>query len=206
MKRILFSFIFLGVAVYAQAQPAAGNFFVGGSFSISSSSEKSKFDGTTNTDNVSTEISVLPKAGYFLSDKIAVGAGIGVVTTIDKAPDSNPDKQVSNSFLFRPFGRYYLISGTGGIFAEATMGMQIGKEKTYYETTTEESNLVGFTAGIAPGVYYYITPQLGLEATFGFFGFIYQSTKYEDDSKDIRTGGGIDISPSSFTFGLTYTF
>ena len=107
--------------------------------------------------------------------------------------------------VFTPFGRYYLISGRGGIFAEASMSYSFRKNKTYTNDAIDTENVFGFSALLSPGVYYYVTPKLALEAKFGWFGFMSDVTKPGNDQKEIQNSFGIDFSPDSFTFGLTFT-
>jgi hypothetical protein len=115
------------------------------------------------------------------------------------------DKAVESTFVINPFGRYYLISGTGGLFAEASVYNGFGSNKEYDETETLKESVFDFSAGISPGVYYYVTSRLSLEAKFGWLGFE-TSVTGDDESKDITNYFGLNISPDSFTFGLTYTF
>ena len=92
-----------------------------------------------------------PKQVIFYPDKLAIGAELGVSATITNYPGNNPDKSTNAQFQIMPFARYYLISGTGGIFVEGGVGVGFGKRKTIYPTTTQETNLTSFTAGITPG-------------------------------------------------------
>lgn len=205
MKQIPFIVIVWLACMPVMAQPAGGKFFVGGHFSLYGTVDKSKNGSTTEKDGSTTYFTIMPVAGYFLNDRIAVGAGLGFDTQIDKDPQSTIEKSTTSKMVFNPFGRYYLVSGTGGIFAEASMGFSVGTNKTFSNDVTDTENVFGFSALLSPGVYYYITPKLALEAKFGWFGFMSNVTKYDSDQKDIQNSFGIDLSPDSFIFGLTFT-
>jgi len=205
MKQVMFILIVSLVCMPLMAQPAAGKFFIGGHLSLYGTIDKSKDGNTTQKDGSTTYITILPVGGYFLSDRIAVGAGIGSDTQIDKDPQSLIEKSTTSKMVFNPFGRYYLISGTGGIFAEASMGFSFGKNKTYSEDEVDSENVFGYSALISPGVYYYITPRLALEAKFGWFGFMTNVTNLGDDEKEMQNTFGTDLSPDSLFFGLTFT-
>jgi hypothetical protein len=204
MKQITFIGIAWLVCLPLIAQPTGGKFFIGGHFSFYSTVNKSKSGSTTEKGLSDTYFTIMPVGGYFLSDKIAVGAGVGFDTQIEKDPGSNIDKYTNSKIVFNPFGRYYLISGTGGIFAEASMGYSFGTNKTFTADVTDTQHEFGFSALVSPGVYYYVTPRLALEAKFGWVGFMSDVTKTGDDQKDIRNSFGIDLSPDSFIFGLTF--
>jgi len=187
------------------AQPAGGQFFVGGNFNLYTTTDKSKAGGTTENNGTETFITILPMAGYFLSDRIAVGARAGLDAYIQKYPGEDPDKYSSVIFVINPFARYYLISGTGGLFAEAFLNAGFGTDKTFYEATTVSANTLNFSIGVAPGVYYYVTKKLALESKFGWFGFETDVNKQDNDTKDIQSTFGLMLSPDFIIFGLTFT-
>ncbi len=204
MRQLTFIAIACLVCAPLMAQPAGGKFFIGGHLSLYGTVDKSKDGNTTEKDESSTYITVMPLGGYFLNDRVAVGAGVGLDTQIDKYPQSTIEKSTTSKMVFTPFGRYYLVSGTGGIFAEASMGFSFGTNKTFSNDVTDTQNVFGFSALISPGVYYYITPRLALEAKFGWFGFMSDATDLGNDQKDVHSTLGLDLSPDSFIFGLTF--
>jgi outer membrane protein len=203
MKRVITLAVFAFMALSMGAQPASGNFFVGGILDFSAGANKSKSGGTTNVDSKTTGVTILPLAGYFLSDKLAVGAGLGFNGTMTKYPGANLEKTTSSMLIIEPFARYYLLSGTGGIFAEAEALIGFGKNKTFYTDVTNEANVMSLSIGITPGVYYYITPKLALEGKFGWIGFTSSSTK-AGDNKSINNNFELDVAPSYLSFGFTY--
>jgi hypothetical protein len=205
MRQIAFIAIAWLICAPLIAQPAGGKFIIGGHFSLYGTVNKSKNGSTTEKNGSTTYFTIMPEGGYFLNDKIAVGAGLGFDTQIDKNPQSTIEKSTTSKMVFTPFGRYYLISGTGGIFAEASMGFSFGANKTFYNDVTDTEKVFGYSALLSPGVYYYVTPSLALEARFGWFGFMSNVTKTANDQKDIQNSFGIDFSPDSFIFGLTFT-
>ena len=204
MKNYLMIITLLALGLSASAQPVAGKFFAGGSLSISASTDKSKIDGTTTTDNTNFQFGLNPLAGYFLSDRIAVGLGLGLNTSVTKYPDNIPDKSTTATFYIEPFGRYYLISGKAGLFAQASISMGVGNTKVHYENASVETNHLSLDAGVSPGLYYYLTERLALEATIGWIGFETQVDKYSNDNKDISSGFEMSLHPSYFTLGLTF--
>lgn len=203
MKKIVVSVIAAFAFILVHAQPEAGKVFLGGDIGIYSTSEKDKFDGTVTDEQHTTSVTFLPKAGYFMSDKLAVGIQTGISSTIRKYPGNDPDKTSNTSFIFRPFGRYYLTTGTGGIFAEAGLGLSAGKSRLFYDGGTEESNVTALSVDISPGVYYFITPSISLEAKFGVLGFSTEIQK-DGDARDINNAFVFEIFPSGISFGLSF--
>ena len=202
-KPVLIAMLFwLGVSSFAQ--PSAGKIFIGGNLGLYTVVDKTKTEGTTQINSTDHYITVLPMAGYYLSEKMAVGIRTGIDIQIYKTPDAFMDKEVMSTFVINPFGRYYLIAGTGGLFAEASVYTGIGSDKEYFEADSFKQNLLTFSAGVSPGVYYYITSKLSLEAKFGWLGYETDVTK-DGDTKEITNFFGLSISPDTFTFGLTYT-
>ena len=76
----------LGLSAYAQL--ATGKIFIGGNLSFYSVVDRTKTDGTTYHNGTDHYISVLPMAGYFLSDRWAVGLRTGIDVQIYKTPDA----------------------------------------------------------------------------------------------------------------------
>lgn len=204
MKQIAFLVIAWLVCSPLRAQPAGGNFFVGGHFSLYGTVDKSKDGNTTEKAGSATFFTLMPVGGYFLTSKVAVGAGLGFDIQVEKDPQSTIEKNSTSKFVINPFGRYYLTSGTGGVFAEASMGFSFGTNKTFTDEVVDTENVFGFSLLLSPGVYYYITPRLALESKFGWFGFMSNVTGTGSDQKDIQNSFGIDFSPDSFIFGITF--
>lgn len=189
--------------VALQAQPDARQLFIGGNIGIYGDSEKFKDGGNIANEQSNTSMDLLPKAGYFFSDRLAAGIQTGISSSVSKFPEDDPDKRSSFIFILAPFGRYYLISKTGGLFAEASLEFGMGKRKTYNEAGTVETNLSTISAGVSPGVYYYITPKISLEAKFGWMGFSSETEK-DGDQKFIQNAGGLSIYATGFLFGVMF--
>ncbi|HPT21126.1 MAG TPA: outer membrane beta-barrel protein [Bacteroidales bacterium] len=206
MKRIIV-LLFIVLAGYTvKAQPAAGKVFLGGDLGLSVETNKYKSGSTTTKNYTSTSIALLPQAGFFVSDKIAIGAQVGLRSVIYKYPDASLEKITNTTVVINPFARYYLISGTGGIFAEANMGIEAGKVKNSYNTNnTTEKNITTFSFGVAPGAYYYITPKIAIECKFGWAGFQSYIEKHNDNDKSITNDFGLNLNPSSLSLGITFT-
>lgn len=123
-----------------------GNWLVGASVgSTGYSFEKESFS-----------LDVMPRAGYFISDGIAVGLEVGGGLETVKDGDN-----IWN-YKFAPFVRYYFPEGasaTGRFFGQGDIGV------TGYSATDSD---VSFAFGIAGGYSHFVSRNVALEATVGY--------------------------------------
>jgi len=188
------------------AQPTAGKVFVGGNLVFAKSTDKEKIDNTTSVTQEITQVQILPMAGYFISDKFAIGAQLGLSTNVMKAPDGYATKKTYTGIVFKPFARYYLISGTGGLFAEGYVGLENGNNKYVTELDDFKTKYNLFETGVAAGAYYYISPKLALECKVGRLGYSSETETDADGDKEISNEFGLKLDLSSLYFGLTFNF
>lgn len=186
------------------AQPEPGKIFIGGNIGIHSIDQKFKDDGTITNEETHSNLIILPRAGYFLSERLAFGIQTGISSSVSKFPDDDPDKRSTSLFVLAPFGRYYLTGGTGGIYAELTLGLGAGKSKVFYQTGTVETNQTSLSFDIGPGLYYYMTPTIALEAKFGILGYSLDIEK-DGDQKFVENEFIFNFFPSGITFGISFT-
>lgn len=103
-------------------------------------------------------MSLSPKLGYFIMDRWAVGAQVGLNVY---SPEGTNDTQTSWSV--GPFTRYYFASNevdsllrNGAFFGEGSVGFGGDNSSTGNSTN-------GAELGIGAGYAYFITPNVGLE-------------------------------------------
>jgi hypothetical protein len=207
MKKIIIAAASLLLAVSVFSQPVRGKFFLSGNLSLYMMKNKTKTSGITEENLISTNIMVLPGAGYFLGEKLAVGTYLGVNGSIAKDPNpglGEPGKYTNMLFMISPFCRYYLFAGKLGMFAEATFESGFGKLKLEYEGGSYEYPQMSFSIGISPVIYYYISERIALEGKIGWMGYEHEIVSDEDENKDITNGFGIDLNPGGFIIGMTF--
>lgn len=212
MKTKLFMsmIVVIMASAYSYSQPSAGKGFIGGAFSFSTYTNKQKSGSTTTVNGNSSNFHFGPRAGFFLADNLAVGAGVGFSRSSTTTPNYslNEDRIVrSSNFSLSPFARYYLGSDAVGFFAEVNSSLGFGSSKTTLgNTTTEGPNTTNFSLGVAPGFYFYVTENLSLDTRFGFLGFSRSQSKINDDYKSFTNGFSMDFSPNAIYFGLLFHF
>ncbi len=124
-----------------------GNWMIGGSVGSAGYS----FEGETFNINVS------PRAGYFISDGIAIGAEIGGGLQTVKDGDNVWSYGVS------PFIRYYFPEGassTGRFFGQGSVGISGASAGSDSDTS--------FAFGINGGYAHFITDNVALEGMIGY--------------------------------------
>lgn len=182
-----------GVAFTSQAQTDKGDFILGGN--ISFNSIKSDASGA----NSAYDFTILPNVGYFVSDNIAIGTGIGYqASRLDEANEFGK----TEAFVIAPFGRYYTpVSNNFKFFGQLSVPMAFGNVKAIDENLDTGSKTGSSTAigvALSPGFAYFPSNNIGLE--FSINGLSYVNYSVEDgDGNDIK-GAGFD----SFSFGADF--
>lgn len=126
-----------------------GNWLIGGSIgSLGYSFEGEKFN-----------ININPQAGYFISDGIAVGLGVGAgLQTVKEG------KNIWN-YKVAPFVRYYFPEGassTGRFFGQGDIGI------SGTGATAEQNSQTSFAFGINAGYAHFVSRNVALEGMVGY--------------------------------------
>lgn len=163
-KRNLLTLCILFLLAKADAQITKGNWLVGGNFSYS----KDKSMGNDVINSKSRTVDIMPNAGYFVVDKLALGARLNVGSSKQKYPQAQGQNVITqNSFGVGPFIRYYLLKpdkivnifSEGGIVYETltskNSGSVQGREKSILKTA-------------AIGAVVFLNSAVGLEVKFGY--------------------------------------
>lgn len=123
-----------------------------------------------------------PSAGYFISNRMAVGIGLGMEYTRIKNSPSN------FVFLIEPFCRYYFYQKPNfQIFSQ----LQVGYRKDSFSNLDVSTNRFC----IGPGITYMLGSQVGLEA---FIGYKWQRenvsmVNYSSNSNGILLRFGVQV-------------
>lgn len=193
---------------FANAQDATssegfgkGSMFLSGTVAFGS-------EEMSSLDAKETSFAVAPKFGYFVSENIAVGVGLGFENSKIKANDSD-DKVENKTTSFGAFGRYYIKTSKFAPFAELNVN--------YATTSTEYAKFLGevtgfgdgtdintISANIAPGFNYFFSDNFAVETSFGILG--YSSRKADVDGAEADSKFNVGLNLSNINFGLIYKF
>lgn len=156
MKKTLVFLFVTSMFVTANGQIQRGNVMVGGDIA--------DFTFGLN-DGGAFNVSLNPKAAWFVRNGIALGAYANL--GLNAAKGIKP----STSYGVGALGRYYLTDPNTTVlrktrfFGEATVGIE-----GYNPGEGNNTNGLGITAG--PGIAYFVTPNIGLEALAKYRGIV----------------------------------
>ena len=180
MKKLIFTGLLAvaGLSGTANAQIQEGNWMVG------SSLLSSRFGLNTNA---GYDISIQPRAAYFVKDNVAIGGYVTLGTA-----KVTKDSGTQFTYAVGGLGRYYLSPNEQGVdnllnhgrwFFEGNVG--IGGQNTKGGTNT-----TGLDFGAGPGYSYFITPNIGVEGLVKYNGI---------------TGFGNEGLTSNITFNVGFS-
>ncbi|MBS7256187.1 outer membrane beta-barrel protein [Flavobacterium branchiicola] len=166
-----------------------GDMFVEGALSVSTASDQNHFGFT-------------PKFGYFLTDKLAVGADLGYSHTKIKSTD-----QKESVFGIGVLARYYFLQLDSKRFkAYSEAGLGYGRNTTKSAVIDDTNNSV--KANISVGLNYFITKNIA--ATFVLADVLsYNNVSAGDQPSTDTFNLNLNVFQNIFsqpTFGLLYKF
>lgn len=194
MKKLILSIALLsGVAFTTQAQTEKGKFIIGGN--VSYNTVKSDADNA----KASHSFSIVPNVGYFVSDNLAFGTGIGYQSS--KASSASlTGKQ--EAFVVAPFGRYYApVANNFKFFGNLSVPMAFGTSKAIdddLKVGDKNGNSTSIGVALSPGFAYYPSSKIGIE--FALNGISYANQSFEDANGNKIKGKGGD----SFSIGADF--
>lgn len=152
---------------------ANAQFFVTGSLGADFSAGKYKSSGGTSTDQPSYfYLNIVPSAGYYLSDRFAVGLSAGFDRSCKNNKGSDKNKEITNAWSVTPFVRYHVLE-VNNLALIVEGGLNIGgtKDKEKKGSTTIEGDPAFFYGfGAYPVLSYSFTDKLSIEASCDFLG------------------------------------
>jgi hypothetical protein len=198
MKKFFLLVIMIGLFEFSWAQVASGTKQIGGRFNFSIGSGN---DGANN----STNFTFVPAVGVFISDQLAIGAGVGITSTKTKFDNSDSETS-STGVIFSPYARYHIpVSENFYFYGEGSVGITAGNTKNTFAGNETKGSFTNFNIGINPGILYFVGEKVGLEASVGFFGYSTSSSKPEDgDRVNQSRSFSISLNPNSLNFGIRY--
>jgi hypothetical protein len=160
-KTLLSTLVVLTLHFSLHAQLSKGSWLVGGSVGFTSSTTNEPYEQYT-----ATSISIAPKAGYFLIDRLAAGLTLGTSFNHQHYDNSNiiPNSYTDNIYGVGPFLRYYFLPAQ----KPANILLEVGDQYEWISATglnaTPHLNSFGFAAGPA----FFLNPSVALECTIGY--------------------------------------
>ena len=166
-----------GFSQHASAQLQKGNLMVGGDIA--------NLDfGFQKGANVNFELS--PQVGYFIKDNLVVGGLVNLGVDYQKSRGTNV------SYGINAFGRYYVSDPSMVLLKHARFFGEVSAGINGSNTKAEGKEAIttnGFGIGFGPGIAYFITPNIALEAL----------AKY-----NLIVGGGTATTSNKISIGIGF--
>lgn len=197
MKKLLLTLTAVSALTFAaSAQTEQGKFLLGGNVSYNGESVK-------DSDIKSNSFGIIPQVGYFLSDNIAVGTGIGYQW--NKNESSTNVETTKGEFVLAPFGRIYSNNqGPVKFFGQLSVPMAWGTTEVNDEKTGSTAQ---YGVELAPGIAYFPTSNIGIE--FKVKGLYYNNSTLTNEVTDVETttnSYGLNVNSLAPSIGVTFSF
>jgi len=142
-----------------------------------------------NGSNSMTAFGIAPELGYFISDKWALGLGVGFnYYSMDNGSSS------SNAITWgvNPYICYYAVTmDKFNLYFQGDLSYTSNKPEHF-----DASNI--FYVGISPGISYDLSEKFCIYATFGNFGYYH----YGNSTSSLS----LQLDPNALSFGLLFLF
>lgn len=214
MKKIL-----LTLALAAFAMTANAQWVLGGNIGVAHSNNHTTdyaFGG-----NASTNISIMPKIGYWLNDDMQLGIQLGYVQNYTRTYGTADDVYTSNTgsaLAFTPYFRYNVANWKNfTVFCEAQLNLTLGLESHGYNSVTETTTDAGdsytsFGLAVIPGLNYAFTDHISMDIYVNLLALY--ANFYSDDNTGAHDWGlGLNMDPqtvnahlNNFSIGFNYSF
>ncbi len=187
MKKIIVATLVSNILIVAitHGQITKGNWMVGGNFNYSNS----KRSGTGVTNDKGRVINILPQAGYFIINKLALGLVSRMYFQKVKytLPNGAEISNAQSNLGIGPFIRYYFLPTTNrvNIFCNAK-GFYA---ETFIKSVSQRFNDVDFA--FDAGLVVFANSSVGIEFTIGYFNS--KAIGRDAHQSDLKIGVGFQI-------------
>ncbi|SFC70158.1 Outer membrane protein beta-barrel domain-containing protein [Parapedobacter composti] len=185
----------VAVTLAANAQTEKGKVILGGNVSYDYTKVK-------DADVEGHALGILPSVGFFVSDNIAVGTGLGYSYSENTDALAFEGNKLS-VFSVAPFARLYKGEGDFKFFGQLSVPMGWGTAK---EGDTKLGNTEQYGVELAPGFAYFPTSKIGIELSVR--GLYYQTNtlKAEEGGSLTTNSFGLNANSLAPRIGVQFYF
>ncbi len=218
-RNLLFSLLLVLLVQVSFSQVKEGAILLGGQFTF----DVSKVDYGSNSFREPSERTVFiiqPQLGFALSERLIVGGSLGYRNVKNISTDfffGGPStiETTENLFAVSPFVRnYFGITEKFYFYLQGDASIGFGKSTFEDENGNEfqpEANLTALSIGVRPGLSFFVSDKVALEAEFGFLGYTQEKSKQEFDigggnsetSEITDSNYGLNLNATTFNFGFS---
>ncbi len=213
---LLFAFVLISSASFAQLTKGALLLDGAGSFTISRSTRESTvFDSESKDKSIYANIN--PSLGFFVSEDLLLGVGVRydyqsyVSESIGNALTA---KQTSkqNMVSLTAYARKFIqvkdkLYFTGTLNINGGTGLRkLTSQQTNLEKSTLEFDIYQINASITPGLTYFLSTRWAISTSIGQLYADYYTAKPKDDNSEKRSEfrGGVNFELNTFVFSVQY--
>ncbi|PVH26447.1 outer membrane beta-barrel protein [Sphingobacterium corticibacter] len=166
-----------------------------------------------NANTKTTEFSFYPKAGFFVTNKFAVGIDLNVASSTRKANLDSPVEETnkSNTFGVGAFGRYYFLEVGSRFKTYTEFGAKYLTSRSRIESQSFENvdaRFNGFNVNAGIGANFFLTEKIAINFMFAdVLQYQTQKEKSPDSERDSSFLANINNFGNFFStsrFGLTF--
>ena len=186
MKKVILSVAAVFAFGFANAQETVSEGFSKGDVFINGALS---FGSTKTGDSKATGFEVAPSVGYFVTENIAVGVRLGFASNKQDVVEPIVGELKQTSIAAGAFGRYY--------FTPASKFSFFGELAAEYNNTKSELGpgeikTNGFAVAVSPGISYFVSKNIALEAAFGILGYSSDKPDFDGAEKTNNFAFGLD--------------
>jgi hypothetical protein len=138
-----------------------------------------------------TAFNLLPRAGYFIMDNLAVGLDIVISVSSEKSGDNYKDN--ISTLAIGPFARYYYPLEKLNPFFEVNSYFGSCKESYSYGSGGYDDNYGLLALGIGPGVSVPVCDCAFLDLMVGYSHIVWNPKDSESNENEVSNGFGLKI-------------
>ena len=194
MRKLILLSAALFVSTLSFAQIAKGDIQLGGTISWN------QFDNGFE----SSELTILPSAGLFVSPTTSIGLNLGVSRFKNPIFDQQTGNIVDGTdrqFLIGAFARFHKpISDNFYLFLQPSVALGFGNQEV---GDVETADINSFGVSIAPGLTYFLSPKFALEMSVNAFNYSKIDFEGPQITQELENYG-IDLDLSNINLGLNF--
>lgn len=210
MKKLLFLFaLFFSIPFFSQAQEPQfpiqpKTWSIGGGASL-------RLNQTEYDAEYSRKIfglNLRPNVGYAIGENLMLGTGLRYSYNETRTVDSSNDREQSGSGvgIFPFISKYFNLNNRFAFNLTGELGYEYGWGENYTLDNGYESTSNSFEASIRPGITYFVSQNIALNAQLGGIFYNYTSREHDGELDMIHKSFMASIQMDQFYFGINFFF